>query len=84
LRIRYSRLATQVGGLRGAILRLRIQQAVNLDVDPAYEERRHALQAFQRPATSKPSLKPAQKSIEHSPISLDREDQRHVDGYSGG
>ena len=65
-------------------MRHRIQPAINLDVDPAHEERRHALQSFQGPAAGQPLLQPAEEGIEHGAVTLDREDQGHVDGDAGG
>jgi hypothetical protein len=75
LRIRGRGFAAQAAGVRMTSLHHRIQLAVDLDVDPAHEEGRYALQSFQRPAAGETLFQPLEKGLEDSAIPLDRKDQ---------
>src|SRR5580700_2253827 len=84
LRIRGRGFAAQAAGVPMTSLRHRIQLAVDLDVDPAHEEGRYALQSFQRPAAGETLFQPLEKGLEDSAIPLDRRDQGNVDGDASG
>ena len=60
------------------------QTFVDLGVDPADEERSHALESAQVMAFGRTLLETRHKGIEDGAIAIDREDQRDVDADAVG
>jgi len=67
------------GVLPGAACGKRREPLVGPGVDPADEERRHALDAVQAAAGRRALLKAGEESVESRPVALGREDQDDVD-----